>query len=495
MRRATLDIVSQSSSVAVSMLDRILLTGLLVRLWGIPGFERWTTIAAGVALLAVFDLGCQMNFGNRIANENHAGRRDISVRVYGESNAIFVGLGLLAIAFAVAICLHADLRSAIGLRHLDAWDDRIIIFNLGAATALKLALTNLSSVYRANLRFARGTVIASSAELIRIVAILATAGTGLGLETASFAVLAATVAGYALLMPIDIARLFPDYRYRIARPTRLTTRKMVQTSGLYAVPMIPNIILVNVPVIILGASSQAQAGLLAGFVLLRTFTNFLRMLIQKVIFVVGMELASLHARDRHTDLAALYPILSNFIAACLGYALGLVTVYGGEVFQLWVGSRALYDPLMLAIMAAPLILTPSALVANAFLQYANKPLFSALGAALQLGLAILIGWLAPIENLALRMTVAVYVAELVGFSIPVIYAASMELRGPQLVKTLSSTMISLALFAAIVMTGTTLNAAFTGGAGLYLSFAITALLFAAIPALLLKPALRYRPAS
>lgn len=54
----------QLLSLALGMVDRILVTALMLRVWGVGVFEDWSVLIAMAALLGFLDLGLHQMFSN-----------------------------------------------------------------------------------------------------------------------------------------------------------------------------------------------------------------------------------------------------------------------------------------------------------------------------------------------------------------------------------------------------------------------------------------------
>jgi hypothetical protein len=334
-----------------------------------------------------------------------------------------------------------------GLPQALSRDDQLIFAALAFSTAFRLALTNLSSVYRVNRAIGRGAVFFSLVEALRVIAVGMLAIVGLGPAAGAMATALVTLIGIGMFIPTDIARCFPDFCYRVARPTMRGMGNALSNGGLYFVQLFPNLALTQLPVLLIGAAATAT-GALAGFVLIRTLVSFARLLMQQVVSLAGMECARLTAEGRLDFLERVYTHVNRCLAAIVGCLSAGMLWFGTPVFRYWVGRADLCRFDLLFLMIVPLLLAPSSLLAKAYLEYSNRPFFPALGRTLQAVLAFVAFICWPIDDISLRLTIAISGAEIIGFAIPQIYASPAALDSRRLLNELGYVGISLSAFGA-----------------------------------------------
>ena len=427
MRRPLLDLGSQILPVASQLIERIFLTGLLLHRLGVNQFERWSLISATVTLLTMVDLGTQITFSNRMSRAAHRGDIDEAVAIFRQSNSIFALLGMIVLGATIAVATIAPLQVWLGMVPTLAPNERWVTLCLGGAIAVKLAMTNASGAYRANLAFGRGTFVTTMADVIRIgagIAALLLFGSMLSLAVA---MVAGTILAFVVIVPLDLARRYPGYRWQWQRPMPLTTRHTIRESLMFGTSFLPSIVLTQVPIMIIGA--RGASGVLAGYVLSRTIANMVRTLAQKVTFIAGMELSRLESQARLVELDAGYRRLSSVMAIAFGIGCALLWSWGALLLRVWTGSTTLYDPLLLAVMLAPLVLIPGTQINLPLLTYGHRPESFALAVIAQTVAAALMALFLPIESIALRLSMALTLAEIL-FMAPVIALATRRMIGP-----------------------------------------------------------------
>lgn len=481
--RVGLDVATQFLSVATSFIDRLFLTGLALRVLGVAGFEYWSVAMSLSALLSVLDFGCLMNFSNMVVHARERGDSALSVRVYERANTIFLGIGSVATLGGMAIALSPTLQNFLGFNARQfAAQAPLVLGLLAVATGVKLTVSNAMAVYRVNLRFARGSTISAFADLLRIL------GTMVGMQIGG---LIGAAVGHALstciglfLMMVDIARIMPDYRYRFRSPRSEEMRGVIGTSLAFAAPFIPITIMNQGPVLLLNGRAALGSNVVAIFVLLRTLSSVIRTIMLKVTNVLGMEVARFAVRGEERVAHRLLDLMGWQMTAIAAYLAGVLLAGGGIFVRFWTGKSDLFDPLILGIMLAPLVLTPTYLIATSFLQYRNTPRIWTAGMFAQLPAAALLYILLAGQSELLRISAAAFLGELLGLAIPVVFAIGGGFRAATIFREISRTGAAAALAVAAYMAMRSLISILGGGLGaLMTASAITAIPFLAIAAL------------
>lgn len=410
MRRPLLDISSQFLPFAAQLVERVLFTAVLVQRLGVDQFERWSLIFATLSLLTMLDLGTQMTFSNRMAKAANSGDLQLAGRIYRESNSIFAGLAVLLMVGSALFAFVPAVQSFLGFDDPLSPTDSLVALLLGTSLAIRMALSNALGAYRANLAFARGTLVMAVTETVRWGVAAAALLAAPGLLAPAAATAAFTALTHLFIIPRDIGGRFGEFRFRLALPSRVTTHRALPDSLLFSVNYLPQVVLTQIPVLIIG--SRAATGILASFLLMRTIANMIRAIVQRFASVIGMELGRLEVQGRIARLVRLYTRSGHFAAYCFGIGCGFILVWGDVALNLWTGSPELYDPLLLAVMLMPLALAPGLQIAAPFVTYSHRPGPLAVAVMLQTALAALLALALPVPDLVLRFTLAIYGAEL-----------------------------------------------------------------------------------
>lgn len=451
MRRVVLDVASQALPVATTILDRVLLTSILVRGLGVERFEYWSLAIAAAGLLAIVDSGCLMNFSNLVARHVERGDHAKAVAVYRQSNTIFTLLGLLATLIALVLAASPSLQQFAGVAPGPfAGDAFVVILALGAATALRLALSNLTTIYRVKLEFARGTALNALADLLRIFAVATAVASGGGLREAALAHLLATFAGLSAIAIADAGARHRDFRFALSTPRGPDLSGSVRNSLAFGLPLIPFIAINQVPVLLLGGDTRLGSGAIALFVLMRTLANVAQTAIGKVFNVLAMEIARHALRGDDARARALLTPLGRLSAVVFGICAGTLIGLGSPLTILWTGEAELYDHRVIALLMAPMIIAPAYLLSRAYVQYRNTPLIWTVGAFAHVALALLIYFLFERLDPVIRISLALSLGEILALSIPLTVAAMGGWKPRVLLEQAANTAIALASLAATV---------------------------------------------
>lgn len=429
MRRPLIDVGAQAAPIVATLVERILLTALVVQRLGVERFEMWSLILATVTLLTLVDLGTRVTFSNRIAASANAGDPARAGVIYRESNTIFLGLGTLVFGLTLAFAFSAHTQHWLGFdQPLDGREQAVAVC-IGFGIAVRMAVANASAVYRANLAFARGTVVVALSELARAGAMVVSVIIWPNLLSPAVATAVVSGVTYGVLIPIDFARHFPSYRFALSRPTAISLHRAVPESAMFATSYLPNVLLVQIPVMLIG--SRSVSGVLAAFVLMRTIANSLRSLTQSFLGVIGMELGRLENQGRMGELRIAYSKLSLLVSISFGGICGFVWSWGGLLVAWWTGRPALFDPMLLAIMLAPLVITPVTQLVIPFLTYAHRPERVATSIVAQVLAVLMLSLLIPVSSLALRLSLAISGGEILALA-PIAYFSANQIVGGRL---------------------------------------------------------------
>ena len=423
MRRLAFEIGSQFYAIGTVLLDRILVTGILIRAWGVEGFEYWSLVLAATTLLSLAEAGAVMNFSNRISNFQARGESRLAVASYRQSNLILLAIALVVTAVAGLLAGFGILQRLVGLSSTVAGaNSTLILLCLGASVAIRIVFSNSVGVYRAHLAYGRYVLLQSTADLVRILGIAAIVVLGGSLNQAAAAFLLLTFTGFALILT-DQARRWPGYRYRFARRRDDVLRGSVRQSLQFGLPYFPNLALTQGPVLMLGATAGLGGGVIGSFVLLRTMANLARTVVYQFVNVCGMEIARREQRD---DPHSPRYLRSARLAAALSFGTisGTLLAYGSELLQIWTGHAELYRGPVLAAMLLPFLITPSYILCTTILQYQNRAVAWSVGTYAQLGLAMVFYLIVPIDDVVFRLAVSIFGAELIGLALPVLWDCS-----------------------------------------------------------------------
>lgn len=350
-RRAARNFGAQVAGFAATVADRLILTGLLVRAWGVNLFSDWSTLIAAAGLLAMADLGFQTFLGNTLTKAG--------VRNHDRTFARLVSLGV-TFYLILAGLLIIGAAVFVGMVDIGEWlhlhDGRL------ATVLLLLLLYQTLRVSRsAFVQVLRGRgdnhMIAWTEVRSQIATVACVSGAvaaGAPPVVAAIVMLMAELLfgfGWSLL---EVRRRFPQVSLRPGWPTRARARGGLAALRWYALFGISSYAWLNVPVLILAWLGLAGAPL-ASFVLQRTLVNFSRTVATQLANAIGLELARIHEEGRQGELRAAIVTVARFNIALSGLAAAGLVIFGRDLIALWTGRADLGSLVVLALLLAPVI--------------------------------------------------------------------------------------------------------------------------------------------
>jgi hypothetical protein len=348
-------VAAQLFGLLVTMLDRVVLVGALIRTWGAPVYADWALLSAAAAMLALVEAGLNIYFGN--AWQSAHARNDcagfarlqaIATTIYG---VLLVGISTVAIVYLVLF----EPASRLGLRVVDHPTGTAVLALLGAAVALRMCRGMIAQLYRGLGLFARGIFLDSLVSLATVASVLSALTLGSGMITIAALYLATEICAGWLVMISDLRRRRSDLIFAPAAPTRAEIAALFsQLPWLAVVQGAPNLWL-NLPVVLLG-TIVGGGNAVVSFVLLRTLVNFARQLVNMLSIAAGVELATLAQAAAGPGLVARR--LGS--VGLLGCTVSAVICSGLYIFlfpliDLWTGRTGLADASVLAWLIAGML--------------------------------------------------------------------------------------------------------------------------------------------
>ena len=402
----------QAFGIVVSLLDRLVLTGVLLRTWSVVDFESWSVLGAVAGLLTLFEFGFNLYFSNRLMIEVEQGNRLAAERILAVANLVFLLCGVTALF----VGLSAPRLGWCPLPASPPADWLIALAMLCASTAFRISTCGSMALYRANRQFARLSLILGLSEAARVVCTTAAVLLGGGLLHAAAASFGVIFVGQVLLVVVDAMRRFYPHRWEVKLPTGKEITESAVISAGYFAQSVPLVLLMHAPVIML-SSLDAGEGAVAGFVLSRTLTGLPRAILQTLGVVVGQECSRHLARRDFPYTFKTFNRGARAFAVFSGLAAGFLLAYGAAIAAKWTSGRSdlLTWDLLLAGLA-PMFLAPVSVLTHNVLACANTPALSASGRWLQLLVTIMAARFLPIQDLAMRTLVAMSLGEIIGFA-------------------------------------------------------------------------------
>lgn len=400
----------------VGFADRLLLSALLIRVWGAESFEHWSAILAFAGFGSLFEFGFNLYYNNKIMSETEQGRHEDAARSLAEANMVMAicALGGFLIMAAAAIGFQI-------VGTTDTQNGMLAAVLLSTAAVARLLIIGVSAQYRANRAYSRFANISAIAELTRIFAIAIAVFAGADILITAIVAFAAQLIIPVLFVFIDTRRLYAPHRIEFQIPRGGRLREAMGMSGAYFGQLIPNILWLSVPILFL-QSLSLSTGAVAAFVLIRTLANLARTPLQSLGVVIGQECGRRIAVSDDSGSLAAFRGGTRLFAVLGGLACGIIMFAGKDILAIWVGTAATFDfPLAVAAMI-PMLFGSTVILAHNVLVASNAPFLAMAARWLQLALTILAYFILPGLEPGLRVMAALSAGELFGY-LPLAYYA------------------------------------------------------------------------
>lgn len=406
--------------VASGFLDRLILSAVIIRFWGINDFETWSTCIAIAGLVNIFELGFNFYFNNQIMIFRERGEDQQFERTLAIGNTIFASISACAIISSLLFIWFFD--------PVGAGDDlafKISASAISVAAGARLAMCAINALYRANRQYARFAFILAFAEILRVLTVLISILVGFDIVNSAINSSVMTISALCVFVYFDTRKRFAPHRHRFAIPSSAEFVSIIKMSLLFFGNILPITIWTSVPVLFL-QSIQLAAGLLGAFILIRTLASVARTPMQSLGIVYGQECGRCIAVG---DLSGALRVLrsgARLFSVLSGLLSGLLLVAGANIIQIWSGGAASYDEALMVAAVAPLLLVTMTVLVDNVLMGAQSPARSAIARWVQMTTTVLTYALLNDLNPSLRMMVALAVGEIVGYA-PIAYHAMARL--------------------------------------------------------------------
>ena len=377
LARMSRNIGAQFLGLLSGLLDRLLLAGLMIRVWGLEAFTDWSVITSAATLFGVCELGMQLHFLNLMQAAHVKGERAAFEHVFGIAKFCY---GAIALAFCAFIPL------ALWAANTWRWFDmRAFAVNETAVIFIAMALASVIAVLRAPyasslmarghfpLAITMGTLTFTAMVLISIAALAD------GARPITLAIIQLLWMG-----PVSILLLYwADRRNRAAMnfgpasgyrvPTWVEVRSIARHVKWFAVQQVGPIILLQLPVTLMtGFGVETRA--LAAFILIRTLINITRQLTTVVSSATGVEIASvMHAETDSAGTAWAATQRVGWTATAAAAVLApAILIFGGQFVEVWTKRSDIFDPTLTAWLLLPVIATIPLQQVATHLQFAGR---------------------------------------------------------------------------------------------------------------------------
>ncbi|MBN8806907.1 MAG: hypothetical protein J0I47_01515 [Sphingomonas sp.] len=426
LRRSARNFVSQTLSFAISILDRIVLTGVFVRAWKVNGFSDWTTLWSTASLLVMIELGFQIYLGNMLVKAERRGHRRAFQLLFELGLGFYLGLSAIVLAVVAGSVALFDIGHALRL-HATGLD--VVLVVLCCYQMLRIVRGGFTQVLRGRGEYHLVILTDVRATGAGIVGAIVTTLLGGGpLAVASVYLIAELLFGTIWSLSL-VRRRHTDIRLRLRKPRR---RQVLAAAGelrWYSAVQVNTYLLAGLPILIAAWLGFAGAGL-AGLAVQRTLVNFSRTVAATFSAAVGVELATIDPRRDSERLVKSVFAIARLNVALAALAAAGITIFGETVIALWTGTPDLGSRSTLALLLLPVIIVAPVAPMTMLSIYAGAPRAQGIGTGIQLilglPLAVALGRVLGIDGLVLGLAIG----EIVGVGLVITMLVASKFRVP-----------------------------------------------------------------
>lgn len=446
---------AQIVAFGVAMADRLFIPAFLIRYLGVPEFSAWSIAIATGGFVSVLEFGLTRYYTNRLIYQVERGDHVAARHTYRVATTLLVVL--VAIALGAIALAYPYFVKGVGEQRVDHILPAVVVpVTLAAAVLQMMALRQ--ALYRAHRHFTTETFIRLAGEAARILAVVLAAWFGLGLLVTAWAWFVATVV--FIVVPIGLHTLV-RYRGFVEVPTRPPAGALSEVAGIAPGLWLQSMfttLYASVPVIAIGALTASPV-LITQFVLMRTIANFVRQVQQMFANLFAIELARRAAAGDDEGHARVFTEANRLLGVQSAVASATLFVLGAWLFELWTGHSPLFDLRLLILAVAPPLLVPASMLSIEALSYANRPWPVVRARLAQVAVTVLVFFLTPGDEIALRMMAALAIGEILGLGLPLIVAV--HRLNPAIAKR-SITLLTIVVLATVAVSALILKAIYNG---------------------------------
>jgi len=426
-RRAARNFSGQAANIVVTFADRILLTAVLIRAWGVDVFSDWATVMAGASLLLLSEFGFQMLLGNTLVRAAGRGRARAFQRLVGIGLFFYASLGLGVLGLVVGIVVLADVGAMFELRGMAGAATVFLI--LGLYQTLRLFRSGIIQVFRGKGEVHQlvWTDARAQAAALPLAIVAAWSGGGPILVAAIYLV---TEMIFGELWAIRLVRRrFPEVRLRIVRPSAAEVRALARSLPWYGWMASTTIVMLQLPVLIIAWLGLGGAPLIA-FVVQRMLVNFGKLLSNSVSMAIGIELADLSIRASAAERTEGVRLLARAGTALAALLISGLLSFGEPLVRFWTGQAGLGSFAILFWLLLPMVVTAPAVPLQMLTFYAGRPKPQAAASFVQLAVGVPLAAVAGSIYGVVGVAFGVAIGEALGLGVvlPLLAARRVQVR-------------------------------------------------------------------
>jgi len=331
----------------VAALSPILLVPLFIRAWSAAHYGHWVTLTAVVSGLTLVDFGGPNYIGNLLAQDYAVGNEEGFKRRLEEGVSLFTAIAILVLCIATTLLFTSPLPLLVHVG-VFGWEDRGVLFFLGASVLLSIPLGVLMAVFRAVGLYAASTMLDNVLRLVTL---------GLYACLLFFGVTPALFAGSQLFGTTVLAAVVIAYAYRkipqcrnlkLSLPNAAKGIGYLKGSLLFWLFSLALVAKQQGPILVLGAIATPLTVVL--FATHRTFAGLIGYMVSLFSGPLWPEITGLAARCEWERLGRLFFQVLRLVVSLSGIAaIGLWFVFP-FLYPLWTGRQLVVSPTLLLIL-------------------------------------------------------------------------------------------------------------------------------------------------
>ncbi len=369
-RRIARNLSGQAANIIVTFADRIVLTAVLIRAWGVDVFSDWATVMAGTGLLLLSEFGFQMLLGNTLVRAGGRGRARVFQRLVGIGLFFYVVVGFAVLAIVVGIFLFGDVGAMFELRGMAGAATVFLI--LGLYQVLRVARSGIIQVFRGKGQAYQLIWTDARAQAAAIPLAVAAAWAGGGpIAVAAIYLVTEVIIGELWAIWL-VRRRFPDVRLRPVRPSMAEMQALARTLPWYGWLASATILMLQLPVLIIAWLGLGGPPLIA-FVVQRMLVNFGKLLSNAVSLAIGIELADISARASAAERTEGVRLVARAGTALAALLIAGLLSFGDPLIRFWTGEEELGSFAILFWLLLPMVVIAPAVPLQMLTIYVNRP--------------------------------------------------------------------------------------------------------------------------
>jgi len=352
-RRLVTGAVSNCIGKLVAVASWFFLTPFVLARLGVDGYALWVLVAAFAQYGTLLDLGIGGAVIKYVAEHN--ARRDRETARSVVASAVWLYLGLAALAIVVSLAAAPWLPSVLGVDPVRQRTAAWLIALTGVHVAVAICLIPPSAVLRGLQRYDLHNTMVVVNSIVEAAAVAVAVAAGLGVVGMLLAMIAVNILTVGATLAL-VARVAPDLRIGLRGASMPSFRRIASFStSLFAIQVGGR--MYNRADEFVIAAAYALSGV-TPYALARKVAELCEMAAVQMLAVVMPVASELDAGDDRATIRKLYVAASRVALATIVPVATVVMVLGGDILRLWVGADYVqYAPLVLVLAIASVLMT------------------------------------------------------------------------------------------------------------------------------------------